>query len=130
MFGEQPFGSGPSGIPGVLGEPLLTGSGDLTPGSLAGFTLSCTNAQPFAQGYIFVSFSSAPIPFFGGTFYCGAPIAFQRIFPFNGAGAFTPSTALDNSIPNGISIYLQFFFSDATAPQGVSGSNGLRMDVP
>jgi len=120
---------GPSGIGGSLGEPVFTGSGDLTPGSLAGFTLTCTNAQPFSLGTVFFGLSINPTPFFGGTFY---PIPFTQSlnFGFNGAGSFSATTTIPGSFPGGNFIALQFFFADGSAPQGVSGSNGLRANVP
>ena len=120
---------GPSGIPGTFGEPAFSGSGDLTPGSAAGFTLTCTDAQPFALGFAFIGFSSTPQPFFGGTFYPTFPVN-QKIFPFNGAGVFTATTSLDGSFPGGTEIVIQWFFEDFAAVQGVSGSNGLQLNVP
>ncbi len=120
---------GPSGIGGSLGEPVFTGSGDLTPGSLAGYTLTCTNAQPFALGTVFFGLAINATPFFGGTFY---PLPFTQSlnFPFNGAGSFSAPTSIPGSFPGGNFVALQFFFSDGSAPQGVSGSNGLQANVP
>ncbi len=120
---------GPSGIPGTFGEPVLTGSGDLTPGSTAGFTISCTSAEPFDLGFVFFGTTITPTPFFGGTFY---PIPFTQslIFPFNGSGSFAGTTTMPASFPGGAFIAMQFFFEDAAGVQGVSGSNGLRLNVP
>jgi hypothetical protein len=122
---------GPSGIGGTFGEPVFTGTGDLTPGSLAGFTLSCTNAQPFTLGFLFLGFApNTPVsPFFGGTFY---PFPFLQyvIVPFDAAGALVAPGTVDVGTPPGTSVVMQFFFNDGAAVQGVSGSNGLRMDVP
>jgi hypothetical protein len=120
---------GPSGIPGQFGEPVLTGSGDLTPGSQAGFNITCSGAVPFTLGSVFFGTVNNPTPFFGGTFY---PIPFVQnlLFPFNGVGTFSANTVMAASFPSGQFIAMQFFFSDPLAPQGVSGSNGLRLDVP
>jgi hypothetical protein len=120
---------GASGIPGQFGEPALTGSGDLTPGSAAGFTITCTNALPASFGSVFFGTVNNPTPFFGGTFY---PIPFVQslTFPFNGAGTFSASTVMDPTFPSGQFIAMQFFFADPAAAQGVSGSNGLQLNVP
>ena len=120
---------GASGIPGQFGEPVLTGSGDLTPGSQAGFTITCTNALPNSFGSVFFGTVNNPTPFFGGTFY---PIPFVQslTFPFNGAGTLSASTVMDPTFPSGQFIAMQFFFADPAAAQGVSGSNGLQLNVP
>ncbi|MDG2149322.1 MAG: hypothetical protein P8N09_07345, partial [Planctomycetota bacterium] len=118
-----------SGIGGSLGEPVMTGSGDLTPGSSAGFTVTISNAQPFALGFVFFGLADNPTPFFGGTFH---PIPWLQslIFPFNASGSFSGTTAMDPTFPGSTSLYLQAFFEDASAPQGISGSNCLELQVP
>ncbi len=120
---------GASGIGGSLGEPVMTGSGDLTPGSSAGFTVTISNAQPFAQGFVFFGLQDNPTPFFGGTFH---PIPWLQslIFPMNASGSFSGTTTLDPTFPGSTSLYLQTFFLDASAPQGISGSNCLELQVP
>jgi hypothetical protein len=122
---------GPSGLPGLFGEPAFSGAGDLTPGSLTGFALSCAGAQPSTLGFLFFGFApTAPVfPFFGGTFY---PFPYQQyvIVPFDGAGELFAPGAIDAAVPPGTSVAMQFFFLDGSAVQGVSGSNGLRIDVP
>ena len=120
---------GASGIGGSLGEPVMTGSGDLTPGSSAGFTVTISNAQPLALGFVFFGLVDNPTPFFGGTFH---PIPWLQslIFPFNASGSFSGTTAMDPTFPGSTSLYLQAFFEDASAPQGISGSNCLELQVP
>ena len=120
---------GASGIGGSLGEPVMTGSGDLTPGSSAGFTVTISNAQPLALGFVFFGLADNPTPFFGGTFH---PIPWLQslIFPFNASGSFSGTTAMDPTFPGSTSLYLQAFFEDASAPQGISGSNCLELQVP
>lgn len=120
---------GASGIGGSLGEPVMSGYGDLAPGSPTGYTVTCTGAQPFVQGFLFYGVQNNPTPFYGGTFY---PIPWLRslIFGFDANGTFSASVALPASLPNGLDIVQQFFFVDATAPFGVSGSNALMLSVP
>ncbi len=120
---------GPSGLPGTFGEPFLTGDGDLSPGSTTGFTVSCTGAQPGAQGFAFLNFGgSFPASFFGGTLY-PFPIDRQLTFMFDGAGALVATAGIDAAIPCGTAITMQFLFADPAAAFGVAGSNGLRLDV-
>jgi len=120
---------GPSDIPGTFGEPRFEGEGDSTPGSPSGYTLRCTRALPFAVGYVFLGIEVNPTPFYGGTFY---PFPFLKslVFGFDAAGSLTLHTALPAGFPGGLSIAMQFLFFDAEAEQGISGSNGLRQDVP
>ncbi len=119
---------GPSGLPGSLGEPLLSGSGDLSPGG-GPFSIQCSNAQPSALGFVFLSTAVTPTPFFGGTFY-PFPIVSQKAFAFDGAGSFSIATSFPASVPSGFGVALQFFFQDPTGPFGVTGSNGLLAVTP
>ena len=130
-FDHDPSGFtslGPSGIGGALGEPALSGTGDLTPGG-GPFTLNCTGAQPSAVGFAFLSTDVNATPFFDGTLY-PFPIVTQRAFGFDASGAWSVSTSLGAMIPSGFTIAIQFFFEDVTAPFGVAGSNGLLATVP
>ena len=122
---------GSSGLAGQFGEPVFSGSGDLTPGSAAGFTLTCTGAIPNSLGFLFLGFApNTPVsPFFGGTFY---PFPFVQyvIVPFDGTGSLVAPGTVDAGTPPGTSVVMQFFWNDGAAIQGISGSNGLRIDVP
>ena len=122
---------GPSGIPGQFGEPSFTGSGDLTPGLPPGFTLSLTGAQPFDLAYFFLSVEPTTpyFPFYGGTFY-PLPILYQDVFGTDGSGSLALPVILPASVPSGTQLVLQLFFVDPFAIFGISGSNGLRADVP
>ncbi len=120
---------GPFGIPGVAGEPLMTGSGDLTPGSASGYTIDVVGAAPSALGFVFFGTAVNATAFYGGTFY-PFPFLGSRAFGFDAGGSLSVSTALPASFPGGVSIAQQFFFLDPVALHGVSGSNGLRLDVP
>ncbi len=117
------------GLAGALGAPVLTGYGDLTPGSPVGAVLSASNAQPFISGLLYLSTSEAAVPFKGGTFY-PIPILFQIILPFDGTGSLDIPLAFDNTVPSGLSLVWQYWFQDATGPFGWTGSNGFRFDIP
>jgi len=120
---------GPSGLAGAFGEPWLEGAGDLTPGGPGSFVITCSGSQPFALGFVFLGTQVTPTPFYGGTFY-PFPFLAQRSFGFDAAGSLGVQASLDASIASGTPIALQFFFLDASAPAGVSGSNGLLVLVP
>lgn len=118
------------GVAGLFGEPSFTGTGDLTPGSLTGYSTTISNAIPFNTGFLFLSLTQGAAPFKGGTLYA-IPIDAQISLPVDGTGSLT----LPHTIPagqgfSGLSITGQWWFADAAAPVGASGSNGMRMDIP
>lgn len=118
------------GVPGLFGEPSYTGTGDLTPGSLTGYSTTISSAIPNNTGFLFLSLTQGATPFKGGTLYA-IPIDAQITLPVDGTGSLT----LPHIIPAGqgfagISITAQWWFADAAAPVGASGSNGLRLDIP
>jgi len=118
------------GVPGLVGEPSFTGMGDLTPGSLTGYSTTISNALPFNTGFLFLSLTQGAAPFKGGTFY-PIPIDAQLSLPVSLFGSLT----LPHIIPagqgfGGLSVTGQWWFADAAAVAGASGSNGLRLDIP
>ncbi|MHC5210902.1 MAG: matrixin family metalloprotease [Planctomycetota bacterium] len=117
--------------PGLAGSgqnPQLTGDGDLTAGG-AGFDLHTNLVKPFATGTLFVALNEANLPFKGGVFD-PAPILLQVPVVMPADGLLTLPTSMPPAIPSGTGFVLQGWFSDATAVQGVSATNGLRLDVP
>ena len=46
------------------------------------------------------------------------------------SGLLTLSASMPPAVPSGSGFVLQGWFSDASAVQGVSATNGLRLDVP
>jgi hypothetical protein len=118
------------GVAGQFGEPSFTGTGDLTPGSLTGYSTTISSAIPFNTGFLFLSLSEGAAPFKGGFLYA-IPIDAQISLPVDGTGALT----LPHIIPGGqgfegLDIVGQWWFADAAAPVGASGSNGLRLEIP
>jgi hypothetical protein len=114
-------------LPGILGDPLLVGTGDLTAGSAGTLTLS--QAAPSALAILFLSISSSP-----ATFKCGTlvPFPFLGIVVVSTSPAGDVPLAWDAWLPEltGFSIYFQYGIQDAAAPCGVALSNALRADVP
>ncbi len=120
---------GPFGVPGAAGEPVMSGSGDLTPGSATGYTIEVVGAPPSSLGFVFYGTQVAAVPFYGGTFY-PFPFLNSIALPFDAQGELTVDTALPASVPGGLSLAQQIFFLDPTALHGVTGTNGLRLDLP
>ncbi len=117
------------GLAGVSGVPLLTGAGDLTPGSGTGFTLDVANGNPLAAGFLFVSLTQSSASFKGGTFY-PIPILVQIGVATNLFGAVSLPGAIPVGIPSGTSFVTQVWLTDPTAIKGASATNGLKVVTP
>ncbi len=120
----------------------LAGQGSVTPtlGALGcpdignPFTLAIQNVVGGASGILFVGLSSGALPFKGGTFHLGSvllqvPIAVGGTPGVAGAGSLSLPVLIADPLLTGLSIYLQAGFLDAAAAQGVSLSNGLRVQA-
>lgn len=119
------------GIGGAFGVPALDGDGDLTPGSATGFTLSVTDCPPSAFGiYYWTVGGGGAVPFKGGTFYVIPLILSIPINTDPSGEIILTGLSWDASTPSGLMVTIQYWCSDATAPFGSSGTNGLRMDIP
>jgi hypothetical protein len=116
------------GKSGTAGFPSLTGDGDLSPGSGTGFSLTLEQAFPFEPATMFVSLSSVPSPFKGGTFY-PLPILTQLAFTTDSLGQVILPTTIPVGTPP-VGVVIQFWISDPFASHGVSASNGLQCNVP
>ena len=116
-----------SSLAGVAGPPVLFASGTLETGSPG--TLGLSSAAPSAFTMLFVSLSSAPLPFKCGTL---VPLPAVAKFPLftNGAGAIPLGWASWPGGLSGLSVYFQYAIQDAGAVCGVALSNALRGDVP
>ncbi len=116
-------------LPGVNGNPSLVGTGPLTTGSAGTLTLS-NAAGPGATAILFVSLSSTPAPFKGGTLV-PVPILLQlTLFTAGNPGSIPLGWASWPSGLSGQSLYFQYAIADAGAVNGVALSNALRANVP
>jgi hypothetical protein len=114
-------------LAGVSGLPALAGTGTLVAGSAGSIDL--TNAAPSASALLFLSISSSPVPFKGGSL-CAFPFILTLPVATNGAGALSLGWAAWPSGLSGVSVFFQYGISDAAAIKGVALSNALRGDVP
>ncbi|HXT50708.1 MAG TPA: right-handed parallel beta-helix repeat-containing protein [Thermoanaerobaculia bacterium] len=116
-----------SSLAGVAGPPLLFASGTLETGSPG--TLALSSAAPAAFTVLFVSLSSAPLPFKCGTLVPLPPVAKFPLFT-SGVGAIPLGWMSWPGGLSGLSVYFQYAIQDAGAVCGVALSNALRGDVP
>jgi hypothetical protein len=116
------------GKSGFSGAPVLTGSGDLAAGSGSGFTLTLAQAFPSQSATLFVSLSSIPTPFKGGTFY-PLPILTELVFVTDGFGGIVLPATIPAGTPS-VSFVLQYWITDPFASKGVSATNGLQCNMP
>jgi len=117
-----------TGLGGIVGVPALTGAGDLTPGG-AGFTLTVTDAFPFAPVNLFVGLTSAALPFKGGTL---ATFPLVLNLPV-GTTTLAGQLDLPGAIPDGTpatSLFLQAWITDSSGPQGLTATQGLEAQIP
>ena len=114
-------------LPGASGAPQLSGTGTLVAGAPA--SLSLSNAAPSALARLFISLSSTPTPFKGGTLVPVPPLSTLTVVT-NAAGAMPLSLAAWPPGASGASFWFQYAIQDAGAVKGVALSNALRADVP
>jgi hypothetical protein len=116
------------GLAGAGGVPALVGSGALAPGSPG--TLSLTGAAPSATAFLFLSFTSTPTPFKGGTLV-PVPVALTIPMVTNVTGAIPLSwTSWPGGLPPATTRNLQNANADAGAPPGPALSNALKGVTP
>jgi hypothetical protein len=125
--GANPWTDLGCALAGVSGNPSLVGSGSLLTGSAGSLVL--TNAAPSAAAMLFVSLSSSPVAFKGGTL-CAFPFVATLPLATNGAGALSLPWASWPSGLSGASLHFQYGISDTVAVANVSLSNAVRGDVP
>jgi hypothetical protein len=118
-----------SGLAGTTGEPLLTGSGVVAPGSLVSIDLS--NTVSSSTAFLMTGLAPLNLPFLGGTLVPNVATT-NIVVPLatDAQGAIPLTFPWPNNIPSGTAIYLQYWIADPGGPFGVAASNGLRIDVP
>lgn len=133
ILGEGPGGSFTNfgtGIPSsTYGQPLIIGTGDLTPGG-NGFSIDLADLRPLATGVFFLGLTnSGGIPFMGGYFY-PFPISLSFNLQADPAGTLNIPGEIPPHHPGNVHLYVQTFFNDDTGPHGVTATDGLDMWIP
>jgi hypothetical protein len=132
-YGEQ-WGDLGSSNGGVLGEPLLTGSGHTGAGQLLTFYLG--NAPAASQTGFALSLNVTALPFKGGVLLADPTPGFGFLLatgPTNSAGEVSIPLGIPGVLPPGVgpglAIYVQMIIVDPTVPAGMALSNCLRFRI-
>ena len=115
------------GSPGVQGVPGLQGEGSLAAGAATQLELS--GAPPNAAVLAWVSFAPTPFAALGGTVHA-FPFASQFLLAADAAGQFSLTTDWPDMIPIGTEVWVQVIVQDASVPDGLTLSNGLKATTP
>lgn len=117
-FGLQGSGFGP---------PLLIGTGSLALGSSN--QLNLLFANPFAPAGLFLSFTSTPVPFAGGTL---VPFPFfdPVIVNVDPVGQILLDYDVPVCLPSGVTLYAQWVIQDGGAIAGYAMSNAVVGTTP
>lgn len=111
-----------NGLAGSTGVPLLTGEGNLQPGSDLALTLS--GAAAAAPATLVVGFSQLGAPFKGGVLVPDADLILAG-FVTDAGGSIGLAASWPAGVPSGFGIWLQCWITDAAGPKGFAASNGL-----
>ena len=115
------------GTVGVEGVPFLVGDGPLTAGSPA--TLSLRNTPPNAIMLAWLSFTSVPLPAFGGLIHAN-PYANQFFFFSDAQGEWSATVPWPAGVPAGTEVYFQFLVEDVSTLYTITLSNGVKATTP
>jgi len=109
-------------LAGVVGDPLLAGTGTLAAES--GNSALLTNAAPSAMAGLFLALGSVPVPFKGGTL---KPFPFlPPVFvPTSPSGTISLPFVMPLGVPSETQLWVQWGIQDATAIAGIALSNAI-----
>jgi hypothetical protein len=110
------------GTVGSNGAVTLVGTGSLVGGTTV--SLDLTNAPANAQTLLWLSFTSSPLNFFGGTIHALPPIT-QLLFTVDGSGALSVSATWPVGVPAGTPVWFQNLVADPSVSWGITLSNGV-----
>lgn len=135
-MGAYEFGSEPVGLWTVL-APGLAGTAGLVPalsgsGSLVGndnTTLLVVDALPGASAFLIAGFTTLNASFKGGTLVPAVDVLISGL-PVDATGAQQFSFLWPVGVPANVSLFYQYWISDAGGPVGFSASNGLQSTTP
>jgi len=116
-----------SGLAGTAGVPALAGTGSLEAGSPG--SLALTAAKPSSVAMLFVSLSSSPVSFKGGTLLA-VPQLLLVPLSTGASGALALGFTWPPGVPAATALWFQYAIEDAAAVGGVALSNGLKALTP
>ena len=117
-----PYGDGCAGVNGV---PVLSLSGDATPGGNA--TLSISQGAPNASGFLAIGAGQAQLPLGNGCDLLVNPPLLLLPVTLDGAGDLSLPTTIPAAAASA-TIDLQALLQDNTVTLGFTASNGLEVD--
>ncbi|RKY18924.1 MAG: hypothetical protein DRQ55_12070, partial [Planctomycetota bacterium] len=106
-------------LAGALGDPSLTGSGDLLP--LTPVDTSLSNALPGGSAWLLIGLSALNAPFKGGVLV-SSPDMIIGPLGIDGAGELSLSSFWPANVPSGFTSYFQYWIPDAAGVQGYAAS--------
>ncbi len=113
-------------LAGTAGNPSLTASGDLSPGSAVDFEL--VDARPGARVSLVASIELARQQLHGGEFVPAIQRRFTATADANGRASW--SIFAWNDVRSGRTLYWQAAIEDPEGPEGWAFSNALSFTVP
>jgi len=114
-------------LPGALGEPQLSGTGNLCRGAPGSLVLS--DARPGGSAFLVVGLDSVWLPFHGGLLIPDLDFLFAAL-PIDATGHSVLSFHFPVGVPAGLQFWFQDWIPDPAAPAGLSASNALLATVP
>jgi hypothetical protein len=114
-------------LPGTYGNPALAGAGTLALDSVNSLLLIL--AKESSTAGLFLSFTSTPTPFAGGTLVPVPPLD-PIIVTTSPAGTVLLNTTIEFCLPPGITLYAQWGIADPAAVAGVALSNAVVGTTP
>jgi len=112
-------------LQGATGVPRLTADGDLTAGSTLSLFIDGLGGAPAS---LIGGPTAAHALFKGGVLVPDGSLVIGLGIPADGLLAFP--TVWPSGVPSGAHFYLQTWFVDASGPQGLTATNGLRLTAP
>jgi len=117
-----------SALAGVSGDPLLIGTGTLADFSSNGIALGY--AAPDEASALFVSVTSTPVPFKGGTLLA-FPWVISPIFQDTSLdGGISLPFTMPPGLPSSATLWFQYGIQDAAAVAGIALSNAIVGTTP
>jgi hypothetical protein len=116
-------------LAGTGGPPVLTGTGDLLPGTPVTLTLS--NMLANSTVYLVISPATLNAPFKGGVLVPNpSPPGFFVILPTGPTGTVPLNSTWPSGLPPAFSLYFQGWVLDGGGPVGFAASNALQATTP
>lgn len=114
-------------LAGAVGEPLLSGQGDLQPGTPV--FLQLASAAPGAASALIVGLQQVDLPFLGGTLVPSPDVLLVGL-PTGATGGWILAGTWPAGVPAGTLVRFQAWIPDAVTPFGYAASNGLQAEAP